>query len=579
MRRLNSSLAMAICFGLAVEYAAGDGGTSDVTKLLRIMPADFATTLVAFDLEKLDKSVSGLRKRLDPNYNEPGMVADMKRDVPIGDWIDFSKPIGVGAPSFGGQEWDVVFWASVPDFAGKVKTLDNATEEEGVWRLPFNEEDTVFARIRGDYVVAALTRETLIRATKQGTSLADELRSRMNLLEKRDLLIHLNVEPVRPMLLGGIAQVSQMAPMLAMLGGQQSGADPTTITGLLTALFDAVKQFVEQIAYIDITIAVGDKTADLTIATGYKEGAIKTYLTSKKPASIPLLTQIEDQPYFVAAGYHVPGETSPFFEYLVDKVTNALQPRPAAAEAAGGAAESAPAAEKGTAAGGGTDALKEAMRVSRELYRNIEGQNMVMAMSPSGIRMSGDYIGKDPEAILELTKQSFTAANPFMQQFSAGVKYEALGSKKLGDVLVEQFAVKLDTTAPSTAIMANMYGENPRFFLGVARGRVRFCMGGDTYVERFFSGKVEKPLASGRYAAEALAALPATRNAVLLFDPAGIVPILGPMLGMPKMDPVPPGPPVAISASLAGDPARLDIHIPLRAIERFMQALEPDEPM
>jgi hypothetical protein len=76
----------------------------------------------------------------------------------------------------------------------------------------------------------------------------------------------------------------------------------------------------------------------------------------------------------------------------------------------------------------------------------------------------------------------------------------------------------------------------------------------------------------------ALSALPDRRNAIILIDPAGALPILGPLLGKPNPMELPPGPPIAISASLCDEPARLDIHVPLRTIERIVQAMSPQDP-
>jgi hypothetical protein len=103
-------------------------------------------------------------------------------------------------------------------------------------------------------------------------------------------------------------------------------------------------------------------------------------------------------------------------------------------------------------------------------------------------------------------------------------------------------------------------------------------MGSDEDAGRVFSGKVEKSLASNKVVAEALVTLPAKRNAVLLIDPAGVLPLIGPMMGMPKVEPMPPGPPVAISVSISGEPARVDINIPFKAIERVVRALSPQPP-
>ncbi len=578
MNRLRSVLVLALCFMPAMPCAVANGDMEEVTKLLRIIPADFPVTIVVANLARLDGAVLSAYKRFEPDSAEPWLVAGIKRDFPIGKWIDFGKPMALALPNIGGQK-EVVFWVSVAGFAEKVKSVDGAKKEEGVWEIPFEGEETVFAKARGAYVVAATSKETLSRAVREGKTLADELRLRMNLLEKRDALIHVNADSIRPMALGAIAQAAQMVPMFAMMASQQSGTDATVTTTMFATLLDSAKKFVEQIAFVELSVAVGDKAIDLTIATGYNEGAIKTYLAKQKPASIPLLTQIEKQPYFMAAAYHVPGDEPGFLEYLFDQINSAIPTAPMTGQST---------VLPGNPAGGGgqgtivdqTKATKEALRVARDLYRNIKASNMVMGMSPGGMRMSGDYYGKDPKAILELTKRSMTAANPLVQQFGGGARYEALGPRKLGDISVEVFTMKLDTTNPSAAVMANMYGENSRLALGATDDRVRFCMGNESYMKRFFTTtSIEKPFAAGRLVAEALAALPAKRNAVVLIDPAGLLPLVGPYLGIPKVDAVPPGPPVAISVSLAGEPARLDIHVPLRSIERLMQALEPDDPM
>ena len=119
-----------------------------------------------------------------------------------------------------------------------------------------------------------------------------------------------------------------------------------------------------------------------------------------------------------------------------------------------------------------------------------------------------------------------------------------------------------------------MLFEEPLDFRPRPIAVIRQCLDhyGDTarpvaFVQRFFNGKVEKPFTAGRHVADALASLPAKRNAVVLIDPAGLLPLFGPMMGLTATDAIPLGPPIAISASLAGEPARLDIHVPLRATD------------
>ena len=584
MKSQRFAFQVAVCLLMVMPLRAARAGAADVDAVLKLMPADSPVSVVVVDFEKLDKTLAAVVKSIKSDAESPQILADIKRDVGIADWIDFSKPVGMAVPSLSGGNQSTL-WAVVPCFAEKVKTLPDAKEGDGVWHLTFESKSDVFAKAKGGYVIASESKEGLAFATKDGKNLADELKTRMDLLTNRDALVHLNFDPLRPMALGGIAQGAQMAPMFGMMLGQQGGADPMAMTSALTGLFDGVKKFVEQINYLDLAIGVTETAGNLTIATGYKDGDIKSYLAKQKPASVAPMTEIEDQPYFVTMACHFPGGESPFMDYVFEKMMAASQSPAAGAPGAPGA--TAPGATGGSpasannpaATAGLNDAAKEALQISRDLYRKVEGWNSVVAMTSSGMKVSGDYLGGDTQSILDLSKKTMAKVNPLTKSFNGGASYESLGSKKIGDASVDQFAVKFDTTNPAAAQAAQMMGENTRFSVGVAGGRVRYCMGSDEDAGRVFAGKVEKSLASNKVVADAMATLPAKRNAVLLIDPAGLLPLIGPMMGMPKVEPMPPGPPLAISVSIAGEPARVDINIPFKAIERVVRALSPQQPM
>jgi len=566
----------AVCLVIFAPLRPVRAGAADVEAVLRLMPADSTVSIVVVDFEKLDKTLAAVVKSIKPDAPAPEILADVKRELGIADWIDFTKPVGMGLPTLEGNQ--SILWAVVPGFAEKVKTVATAKEEDGVWHMTFEGKKDVYAKAKGGYVIASQSKEGLALATKEGMTLADELKTRMDLLTNRDALIHLNFDPIRSTALGTLAQSAQMAPMFGMMLGQKAGGDPMAITGLFTGIFDGLKNFAEQVTYLDITVGLTETAGNLTLATGYKDGAIKSYLAKQKPASVAPLAEIEDQPYFLAMGCHFPGGESQFTDYLFEKMTAAAAPPPGAA-AAPGATGGSPASADNPASAPPAGAAKDAVQYSRDLYRKVEGWNSLIAMSPDGMKESGDYLGGDTQGILELAKKRKTQADPFTKSFSGGASYESLGNKKIGDASVEQFAVKFDTTNPAAAHAAQIMGESSRFSLGAVGGRVRYCMGSDQYAQRVFSAKVEKSLAANKAVAEAIAALPAKRNAVLLIDPVGILPMIGPMLGMPKVEPMPPGPPVAVSVSLSGEPARVDLHIPFKEIERMVTAFSPQQPM
>ena len=536
--------------------------------LLDMMPADYPVAVVVVDFEKLDKSITAMVSRFDPG-SDVSMLADFKRDVKIGEWIDFSKPIGISGPTLGGNDQPII-WAVVPGFGDKVKALDGAVEEEGVWKLPFGETDTVYAKVAGGYVVASPGKELLVQALEAKSSIGKAMKERLSLLAGRDVLLHLNIDPVRPMMLGGIAQAATMAPMMAAMVSAQGGTDPAAMTQMFSGLVDAAKEFATQVAYVDITLAIGQDAANATIASGFADGVIKDYLAAQKPATLPFFDTIEDSPFFFAGGYHVPGGASPFFDYMVDKTLGAMAaaaPAPAAVE--GQDAAAADAAAKEAAAG-----MKKSADITKELYRKIEGVHAAMSIDADGMSMSGDYVGKDVTGIMDLLKQSMTDINPALGKLK-GATFESVETKSIGDTTVEQFAIKIDPANPAAAI----YGPDIKLGMAGANGRVRFCMGNEADMTRTFGSKISKPLATSKYVIEAMANLPKKNNAVMLLDLAGGIAVFGPLMGMPATDAVPPGPPIAISASLSGEPARVDIHVPFRAIERVMQLAAPDQPM
>ena len=567
MYRMRFVFVSAFCLCVSFMSAASFGDVNPQV-VMRMMPAEFPLTIVVPNFEKLDKSLMAVQQRFDPGNNNSSMLEELKRDIEIGKWIDFSQPVGLAAASFDDKE-DWIVWAAVPKALEKLKALDGAKETEGIWEFSTGGDDIFFVAIKNNYVIGASTREGVAKTTKVSESIADQLKGRMDLLNGRDALVHLDFASLRPKVQAGTAQFAQMIPMIAMMAGQQGGAaaDPTALIGMFTALVESVNSLSRQMDYIDFSVGVSETDINMTLATGFIDGPIKTYLAQQKPAQGPLFSKMTDQPYFLATAFQIPGDTSPFMDFVFDKMEKA------AAMPAG-----MPGQADGGQTHGGQGAMKEYIANLRAFYGAVEGADMVMGASSGGMRMTADYLGKDTRNMVELVKKAMTGSNPMMQ-FGGATGMESLGTKKIGDASVEQFAMKIDTTNPAGAAAASMYGENMRFGIAAVGDRARFAMGSEEDLARVFSGRITASFGSGDPVKTAMAKLPKKCNVVTLIDPAGILPLVGPLMGMRKMDPVPPGPPVALSISFVGEPARIDINVPLRSIERVMQAVAPDEAM
>ncbi len=554
-----------MAFALLTAVAVRASG--DVESITKLMPSDYPLTAVVVNFEKLDKGVTAFGKAVDPTSEPSGLLTDMKRQVGVAEWVDFTKPVGIIQASFNNSE--PVLWASIPKFAEKVKEIEGAKEEDGVWFVPFEGKDDLFVMVKGDVVIAGLDKSELTAMVqKEGKRFADEIRPRMDLLKDRDALIHLNFESVRPMVSGQLAQAGQMAPMMAMMAAQQGGMDATALTAVFTGVVEGLKTFVEQAAYVDIAVGISESAVNTTIAAGFSDGTIKSYLAKTKPAASPLVACFEDEPFSLAMGWHVPGAESPFFDFVFEKMAVAA-PAPAAQPAGEGGDKPASAE---------ADASKEAMQVLRDLMRKMEGQNTLMRVTDKGLVSKGSYIG-DSKVILDLAKQTLTKVNPLSKSFGGGASYEPSGTKDLGGTTVDQYTLKFDPNHPASAQAAKMFGENNNILFGVAGGLAAYYMGPEAEAKQYFSGKVGKPLTENKQVAEAVAALPSKRNALLLVDIAGSLPAILPMLGMPAPSEIPAGPPVALSVLLSGDYARVDVHVPSKAIQRVVQATSSQPPM
>jgi len=202
----------------------------------------------------------------------------------------------------------------------------------------------------------------------------------------------------------------------------------------------------------------------------------------------------------------------------------------------------------------------------------------VMSMGAGGMRAAGEYVGSDAPKIMELAKKMMVSANSMMSQFSGGMAYEATGAGKVGDVTVEKFNIKLDSSNPAAAQMKSMVGEGVTYAMGMVNGRVRFCMGDEKDMERTFAAKPAKLLGSAAGVKAALAKLPENRNGVLLLEPTGVIALMSSMMGGAPSSAPAAGSPAAISYSVSGHPARADIYVPIKAIEQVMAALSPKEP-
>ena len=552
------TMVIAVGIGLLLSPGRALAAAPEVEKLMGLMPDDLPLTMIVVDLATLDRAVGSFLESIGEDGSNASLITKVKEEFLVGSWIDFSKPIGL-AHTILTQPEKPLLWANIPQFKEKVKQYAGATQEEGVWHLPSKDADSVYVKSLGDYVVIAQSAEALARATTGRTSPGEELKTRMNLLKGRQALLHISMESVRPPLLSALTQGAQMAPMLAMMMSQQGGGDAATMVGVFTTVFDAAQKFVQQINTIDIAISIDANAAHAVLAAGFRDGAIKKHLEQTSPATVPLLSTIQTQPFVLALAYHLPGNASPFIDYIFSTVTGA----PAAAPA--------PAPKSGD-----THAPPDAVgaaNVTRDFYRKIEGMNMLLTMSPKGVAISGDYLGADSNALFSLAKKAVIASGSLLNRLGGAGGWEPMPSRKIGQATVEEFSIRFDSSNPRSATALKLYGGDLRYAIASSRGGVRFYLGHPSRLDRAFPDRISAPLGSSAGVKQALAVLPANANAILLVDLAASIPLLARLGVGARARQTSPGPPIALALSLSKDPARLEIHVPTAAIKKLKEAL------
>ncbi len=571
LRRSVTLLALLAC-ALACGRSAQAG--NDPSALMKMMPADVPISVVGVDLPKFEKSLEAAIKRVTPDGHMDSITEQLKKEPPFGEWVDVSKPFGMSVLKLQEGGKNSIVWMACPGFADKAKGVEGGKQEDGVWQFANPTEGDFFVVAKGEYIAASKNKEALSTLKSDAKNLADAMKDQMAMLKDRDVVVHLNLEPIRSMVLGSVGRFGQMVPMMMMMGAQQSGGDTAGMTAFASSTLDGVQKLIEQAATLDAGLGVSEQSIDLTLAAGFKDGSIKQYLTKQKPASVALLSDTPSQSFILATGYHFPGSEAPFWDYFLTKVASSLPPAQPAAAAGEGTADKG--GDKAAGAPSSGDRIRAGLDMNREFDKKVEGGSMVMGFDEGVLRMAGTYFGADAKAISELASKIASSQNSMSTMFSEGQKYEPSGSKKVGEFSVDEFAMKFDTSKPQMAQAAAMWGKDPRMAIGSNGKAVRYAEGSAQHVAKTFEGKVETPFAANAEVKSVLSALPEKRNFVMLVDVAAAVPFIQSMMGGDAAKPATgdAAPPIGMSLSLSGEPARVDLHLPIKALERVAKSFK-----
>jgi len=535
-----------VCF-LSVGVGVPRAGASDVETLLRAIPGDLPATIVVKNLDAFDRNVLRIVGRLDQRRAEAGgFVADLKARLPFGDRVDLTQPMAFCQVSTDSPDASVIF-AVVPEFEAMIREMPNAVRTDDVWEVASGGE-TVFVRSRGPFVVATSMRSALAALDSESVPLAAKLGAHRALLLSRDAFLHFDFHSVRDFLVNAMAQTTQMVPQLGASLNVQLGVDVATATGMVGMVIDALHELLQQVSVIDLAMSVDHDAVDATVFASFDEGPVHDYLGTQQAGTGRVLAALPDGPFVLAGGYEFAGSESKFLDFVLDR--------------------------SNVAAGlSGDPVTTEAFRTSSALERDVLERisRTGFALSVSGLRMglAGYHAGHDNAALAEAVKKS--AEHRTGPPQDAGT---VAPQRRFGDVVAYEFSFAPDPSKPQAVFLSPLYGPDTRYAFAQRDGRVDYAIGSAGFVETRFTTNSTTSLTDSARVKSTLAKLPEQHNLELLLDPSGLLPLIGPFLGVAAAPTAEPLSPIGIVATLSQHPARIDIHIPVRTIT----ALAPPKP-
>ena len=521
-------LGLALVMG--VMLAGQPARAAETDAVLNKVPAGMPVLFVIGNAEELEKKLLAVAKSVTGEDQGDSPLAELKGELGVADWVDFSKPVAIAIAEIPPVDDSGLGWVVVPEFASKVKALEGATEEDGVWQLPVAPDVTVYAKSLGSYVVVGQRKALVQKAAEASKSMAESMQTPLAKVGPCDLLVHVDMKELRPQLQQQLAQFGAMAPMMAM--GMAQGGDPMSMVNMLTAVLDELQRVVGQWSYVTAGLRVDASVMDLTLVTGFTEGDIRQMLNEIKPGEVAWLGDVPQQSYLLAMGSHFPSGTGK----LLDHFFQTLKSKPWPAQ---------------DGEGDGPQAYFEKIRV---LMGQVKGGSMVMNMNlmAGDMTQTATYLSDNPKALLDATVAMMTDDSPMAAQLNSGVSWTASGTKSVNGTEVQVFAAQIEPGNPAAMMLQGKIAG-----LGLTGDRVRMFQGAEAKLAEAFPGQIDAPLRTANQVKEALEALPRQKNMVMLLD-------IGSMMGAP-------GEPIGMSLSLAGDPAVLTIHVPVAALQRAMQ--------
>lgn len=319
---------------------------------------------------------------------------------------------------------------------------------------------------------------------------------------KSNLIVHLNIEELLPLIEQGLEFLGQTIGELRNLPGgvvpQQ--ANPEVTAAMLKWYIKSIRSIAQQTSTVQIAFNFTPEAVSLHKFAHFKPetNAYKTVLRANSDTTV-FLKKIPQEPFYVAGAMDMRG-----LESTVVEVVRSLWELPALAKTLS------------------DEKTRTSMEQSIALYKQMTGWCMSIDFGKKGINGTGYYMVQNPELAMKQLHDSFELSQATFRGFAPFEIETEFTTKQVDGKDIQQFTVDFEKSPPETKeLMKVLYGEKMITQIGLHNEMVGMAIGPEENPFQRLT-KDTDALVDAPAVSTVVEMLPEKPLAVLLLDPFGL---------------------------------------------------------
>ena len=296
----------------AISARAAD----DLTAMLRVVPADGATTLVVANLSELESMLVMWRPLLrDTGFGAESVTA-LRRLLPFADWVNVRAPLAFRPPAPGTAD-KAIYWLHIPQFGEKIAAQPNASEDGGLWRATDAAGVTWFAKQADGVVILSASRINVENAGAPTRTLADVYAPHKELLGEHNLLLHLKSDAYAARLTAALESLAQQ------LRVPDANNAPRPLSAMAAETLRELRMVADQTRAAGLLFSARAEFLSASVIFTLGDGSVRDYLKGSQPGEF-CARHLTAPGLVFGAAWCEPASTSPFLGPWLNRRIGAL---------------------------------------------------------------------------------------------------------------------------------------------------------------------------------------------------------------------------------------------------------------